>query len=226
MVAHTVKKTKKQAAPEGYREQQRIASDQTKENILAAATEEFVKFGLTGARVDRIAAKAGANKSLIYTYFGNKEELYTRVLEDSYRRIRKGERELKLDQRQPEEAMRALVGFTHEHFCANPEFIRLLNTENLHEAKYLKQIESISEMHTPMIDEIASLLNRGKEEGIFHADVDPVQLYVSIAALSYFPLSNAHTLAINFSKEIGSEGWLDQRRKHVEDMILTYLKSA
>lgn len=206
--------------------QGRGASDKTKEKILAAATDEFVQHGLNGARVDRIAANAGANKSLIYTYFGNKEELYTHVLEETYRHIRKGEHELNLDQRQPEEAMRVLVCFTHDHFCANPEFIRMLNAENMQKAKYLKSIERISEMHSPMIAAIEQILDRGKTDNIFHADADPVQLYVSIAALSYFPLSNVHTLSINFSSEIGSDDWLAARRQHVEDMVMTFLMAS
>lgn len=52
----------------------------TKQRILAAATEEFSAHGYSGARVDRIAANAAANKALIYTYFGNKEGLFEAVL--------------------------------------------------------------------------------------------------------------------------------------------------
>jgi len=56
-------------------------SDQTRERILAAATEEFATYGIAGARVDRIAGAARANKSLIYSYFGDKEQLFDTVLQ-------------------------------------------------------------------------------------------------------------------------------------------------
>ena len=52
---------------------------ETRRRLLAAATEEFAARGIAGARVDRIAAEAGANKSLIYSYFGSKDGLFTAV---------------------------------------------------------------------------------------------------------------------------------------------------
>jgi AcrR family transcriptional regulator len=52
----------------------------TKERLLEAATEEFASHGIAGARVDRIAAAAQANKQLIYAYFGSKEQLFDAVL--------------------------------------------------------------------------------------------------------------------------------------------------
>jgi AcrR family transcriptional regulator len=51
----------------------------TKRRILAAATEEFTEHGIAGARVDRIAAAARANKAMLYAYFGNKEQLFEAV---------------------------------------------------------------------------------------------------------------------------------------------------
>ncbi|MCA2016126.1 TetR family transcriptional regulator [Vibrio tritonius] len=55
-------------------------AEKTQMRILKAATKEFSTFGIAGARVDRIAEQAKANKSLIYNYFGNKEKLFEAVL--------------------------------------------------------------------------------------------------------------------------------------------------
>ncbi|WP_225832894.1 TetR family transcriptional regulator [Streptomyces sp. NK08204] len=52
----------------------------TKARIFDAAVAEFARHGIAGARIDRIAAAAKANKQLIYAYFGNKAELFTQVL--------------------------------------------------------------------------------------------------------------------------------------------------
>ncbi|MFF4712112.1 TetR family transcriptional regulator [Streptomyces eurythermus] len=52
----------------------------TKARIFEAAVAEFSRHGIAGARIDRIAAAAKANKQLIYAYFGNKAELFTQVL--------------------------------------------------------------------------------------------------------------------------------------------------
>ncbi|MEU9732466.1 TetR family transcriptional regulator [Streptomyces sp. NPDC048002] len=53
----------------------------TKARIFDAAVAEFSRHGIAGARIDRIAAEAKANKQLIYAYFGNKAQLFTQVLE-------------------------------------------------------------------------------------------------------------------------------------------------
>ncbi|MCX5256006.1 TetR family transcriptional regulator [Streptomyces canus] len=53
----------------------------TRARIFEAAVAEFARYGIAGARIDRIATEAKANKQLIYAYFGNKAELFTKVLE-------------------------------------------------------------------------------------------------------------------------------------------------
>lgn len=54
-------------------------ADRTKKQLLAAATAEFAKYGIAGARVDRIAESAGCNKAMIYAYFGDKDRLFDAV---------------------------------------------------------------------------------------------------------------------------------------------------
>ena len=56
-------------------------ADATRRRILSAATEEFAAHGLAGARIDRIAEAAQANKRMIYEYYGSKAELFTTVIE-------------------------------------------------------------------------------------------------------------------------------------------------
>ena len=73
----------------------------TKRRILAAAKVEFAKKGLGGARVDDIAARAKANKRMMYHYFGNKEELFRQVVEDAYGEFRDREAALELDSLEP-----------------------------------------------------------------------------------------------------------------------------
>jgi AcrR family transcriptional regulator len=59
----------------------------TKQRILEAAVSEFSEHGFSGARVDRIAEQASANKSLIYSYFGNKEKLFDAVYREIMRQV-------------------------------------------------------------------------------------------------------------------------------------------
>lgn len=197
--------------------------ERTKRDILVAAREEFVEHGLGGARVDRIASRAAANKRLLYHYFGNKEALYSAVLFEAYREIREGEHRLHLGEIPPAEAMEKLVGFTFDHFRDNPWFIRLLSTENIHRAEFVKRMEEIPELHSPIVSGIRRVLEAGERDRVFRRDVDPVQLYISIAGLSYFYFSNIHTLSVIFSAPLGSGEGLARRRRHAIDVILGYL---
>jgi AcrR family transcriptional regulator len=54
----------------------------TKALLLKAATEEFAEYGFAGARIDRIAERAGANKRLLYVYFGDKNQLFDAVVQE------------------------------------------------------------------------------------------------------------------------------------------------
>jgi len=198
--------------------------ERTRAAILAAATSEFTAKGLTGARVDAIARSAGANKRMIYHYFGDKDGLYLAVLEATYAAIRTAELELHLGDRDPVEGMRELVRFTWAYFIAHPEFLSLLGTENLHQAAYLKRSKRIRELHSPLVGMISGLLERGERERVFHAGVDPVQLYVTIAALGFFYLSNRHTLSTIFGRDLSGPKSLAEREQHIVDVVLTYLK--
>jgi len=197
--------------------------EKTTRDILVAAREEFVTFGLDGARVDRIAERANANKRLIYHYVGNKEELYARVLLDAYRDIRAGERALHLTDLPPAQAMDRLVGFTFDHFEANPWFIRLLANENLHRGAFVSQMPEVREMTSPIIDQLKQVLTAGVAAGVFRPGVDPVQLYMSIIGLSYFFFSNIHTLSVIFANPLDTPENHATRRAHVIGVIRGYM---
>ena len=88
----------------------------TKESILRAATFEFCRNGLGGARVEAIAKRAKANMRLLYAYFGDKNSLYLAVLQHVYTEIRAAEQRLNLDDLEPVAAMRELINFTFTFF--------------------------------------------------------------------------------------------------------------
>lgn len=198
--------------------------ERTKQRILAAAIDEFSTHGLGGARVDRIAMRAGANKRMIYHFYGNKETLFLATLESVYAHIRSHELELNLEKRQPVEAMRILVTYTFDYYLANPHFIRMLNSENLFKARHLKKSRSIRDMHSPLSAHIKDVLRRGVEAGDFRPGVDPVQLYISIAGLGYFYFSNIHTLSTVFGRDLFDEDEIATRHRHVVDVIMGYLR--
>jgi len=212
--------------PKAVKPAERVRRDpeRTRARILEAARVEFARRGLGGARVDQITARAGSNKRMIYYYFGNKEALFLAALESAYAHIRKTEQSLKLTDLEPAEGMRRLVRFTWEYYLAHPEFITLLNSENLHRARLLKKSKDIRAMHSPLVAMLEDLLARGRRTGVFRRGVDPVQLYISIAALGYFYLSNNHTLSTIFGRDLMQPQALEQRLAHMTALVLGYLK--
>jgi AcrR family transcriptional regulator len=196
--------------------------------ILDAAKQEFATHGLAGARVDRIAAHAGANKRMLYYHVGNKENLYLAVLEGAYEKIRAEERGLDLEHLDPPKAIERLIDFTWNYFIRNPEFLALLNTENLARARHLKRSTKVKSMHSPFVEMIRTVVRRGVENGDFVVAVDPVQLYISIAALCFFYLSNSSTLSVIFGRDLLSKEAKDERLEHMVALVLAALtgKSA
>lgn len=198
--------------------------DQTRTRILQAATQEFHRFGLGGARVDRIAESAGVNKRMLYYYYGSKDDLFLAVLESVYEQIRGEERRLELTRLDPAEAIAQLVSFTWHYYLNHPEFLTLLNSENLHEARHLKRSGHVRSLHSPFVQMLAEVLERGRAAGVFRDGVDPVQLYISVAGLCYFYLGNRHTLAAIFDRDLMTPPALATRLAHVTEVILGYLQ--
>jgi AcrR family transcriptional regulator len=200
--------------------------ERTSAAILAAAMKEFTEKGYEGARIDNIAARARINKRMLYHYFGNKEALYVAVLENSYTAIRSAEHGLHLADRDPIDGMTDLVLFTWRYYLAHPEFLSLLNTENLHRAKFLKRSGRIFELNSPLIEQISVLLKRGVDQGVFRDDTDPVKVYVSIAALGFFYMSNRWTLSTIFRRDLLAKENIEDWGRHMVDVTLSYLRQA
>jgi AcrR family transcriptional regulator len=199
-------------------------AERTRAAILDAATQEFARHGLGGARVDRIATKADINKRMLYHYFGAKEALFLAVLEATYARIRTAEQSLSLLDVKPAESVRRLIEFTWRYYLGHPEFLTLLNSENLYRARHLKRSRSLRAMNSPVIDTLAKVLARGEREGVFRGSVDPLQLYVSIAALAYFFLSNNHTLSAIFGRDLSTPAARRVRLTHMTAVVLGFLR--
>ena len=198
--------------------------ERTSSAILQAAIKEFSENGYGGARVDEIARRAGANKRSLYYHFGDKEALYLAVLEGAYFDIRTAEARLQLLSRDPVEGIRDLCHFTWEYYLAHPEFLSLLNTENLMRAKHLKRSARIFKLHSPFVETLRDLLERGAASGQFRRDADPVRVYITIASLGFFYLSNRWTLSTIFGRDLVRGPEVDAWGAHIVDVVLSYLR--
>ncbi|WP_376099009.1 TetR/AcrR family transcriptional regulator [Roseomonas sp. CCTCC AB2023176] len=199
-------------------------AEATRQRILDAALVEFAANGLAGARVDEIAARAGANKRMLYAYFGSKEDLWLTVLEAAYGRKREEERSLAVDGLPPDEAMTRLVRFNFRYTARHPEFVALLNQENVHRAAYLARSAEVRALYSPMVDTLRRVLERGAVAGVFRAGVDPVQAYVTLVGIGHFYVANLHTLSTIFGTDLAAEPALEAREAHCVEVVLGWLR--
>jgi AcrR family transcriptional regulator len=198
----------------------------TQRNIIDVATREFAESGLSGARIDEIAAKTKSSKRMIYYYFGDKEGLYLRVLEEAYRRVRAEEASLDLAEMEPRAALDTLVRFTFDHHDRNPDFIRLVMIENIHHAEFLGRSQVIQKLNVRAIDTVANLYRRGVDQGVFRAGLDPAELHWQISALCFFNVSNRATFSKIFKRDLGSKKSLASLRDRVVDMVRRYVETG
>jgi AcrR family transcriptional regulator len=196
----------------------------TRGRILEAAMEEFAARGLPDARIEDVALRAGANRRMIYYYFGSKEGLYLAALEAVYAELMDQERKIDVEKLHPVEAITELVRLKIDHYTENPRFIAFLNMENLYKARYLKHSKRLSDFKAPLTAVLARVLERGQRLGLFRKGIDPVDLYISICALGYLYFSNQHTLGVIFGRNLITPKLLQQRKTTIADIIIRYLR--
>ena len=125
-----------------------------------------------------------------------------------------------MDHLPAKEALEKLVRFTWDYYLKNPEFITLVNSENLHRARHLKTSERIKVVSRAFVDMVQQLLDRGVDEGVFRPGIDPVQLNITIAAIGYYYLTNRHTGTIVFQRDMMSTDALEDRLRFNIDTVM------
>jgi AcrR family transcriptional regulator len=225
-------KPKALAAEPARKKSKPLAKEPTRTNdpvrtmagILDKATQEFAEKGLSGARIDEIAAATQTSKRMIYYYFGSKEGLYLAVLEEAYRRMRSIEAELHLENLPPVDALRRLAAFTFDHHHSNPDFVRLVMSENMQRGQYLAQSKQIQQLNVPAISSIQKLYERGVASGEFRTGLDPIDIHASISALTFFNVSNQHTFGLIFKRNTQTTAAVAERRENVVEMVVRFVR--
>lgn len=200
-------------------------ADSTRRNIIDIATQEFAEKGFNGARIDEIAARTNTSKRMLYYYFQDKEGLFIAVLEEAYRRIRDMEANLRVDHLAPEPAMRALVAVTFDQHILNQDFVRLVMVENIHRGEHLAKSRGIQELNISIIETTKRVYERGVDAGVFRPKIDPIDLHMTISALSFHMVANRSTFSRIFKRDMSSEQAIAKRRDIVVDTVLCYLRS-
>jgi AcrR family transcriptional regulator len=217
------RKAKRRSKPEGTRSQD---PEGTRKNIIEIASEEFALNGLSGARIDEIAARTRASKRMIYYYFDDKQGLYLSALEHAYQTVRQGEGQLDIEHLPPLDALKKLVEFTFDHHRQHEAFIRMVMIENIHHGEYLNRSKTIRQLNVTAIDHIKRLYAKGVKEGLFRRNLDPLELHWQISALCFFNVSNRATFSKIFGRDFGATEAQTALRKNVVDMIVRYVVRA
>jgi AcrR family transcriptional regulator len=194
-------------------------ADRSMQDILAIATEEFAINGLSGARVDQIAERTRTSKRMIYYYFNGKEGLYQAVLEKAYMDIRSLEERSKLLDMEPLAAMRKLIELTFDYDETHPQFISLVSVENIHQGKHMKNVQAIKDVNASVIRTLSTILERGRKEGVFRADLDPVDVHLLISAFCFFRVSNRHTFGAIFDRDLSDPKLRKRHKKLITETI-------
>ncbi|CAG1000081.1 HTH-type transcriptional repressor NicS [Burkholderiales bacterium] len=215
--ARTAAARPRRAARPGVREAAALA---TREAILRAAIRVFSRYGFDGGRVERISASAGSYDRMIYYYFGSKEGLYVAVLEELYRRFNEAESRLELDLERPVDALAEVTRFVWNYYRRHPEFITLLNTENLHRGRHIAKSRRAREYSFPAVRVLGDVLEHGARKGLFRRTADARDVYLMIAAMGYFYLSNRYTLSAFLGEPLESAAAMAHWEAFIVDAVL------
>lgn len=200
-----------------------VNPDANRRDIIEVATAEFSAHGLTGARVDTIASKTQCSKRLIYYYFGDKAGLYMAVLEHAYRRVRSSEGLTDFDSLPPIDAMRALVAFRFDHHFHNPDFVRIVMIENVHNARFLTQSKVIHDLSAEAITRVDAIYKRGVAAGVFRDGLQAVDIHWQISAMSFYNVSNRATFSALFDCDLEAPDVVERLRHHTIEAVLRFI---
>ena len=153
--------------------------ERTRERILGAALREFSERGFAGARVDRIARMARANKRMLYHYFGNKDDLFREILR------RKLSQRAKWAEAAPEEPA-ATLRYWFEIVCRERDWLRLTQWEALEHRNgpLVREAE-----RRAALDDSVKRVGRSQAKGLIARDLDPRHTLLCMAALTAYPMA-------------------------------------
>ncbi|WBB65200.1 TetR family transcriptional regulator [Micromonospora sp. WMMD812] len=180
-------------------------SHATKELLLAAATEEFAEYGFAGARIDRIAERAGANKRLLYVYFGDKDQVFDAVLQ---RQIGALVEAMPLDPRD-------LAGFAAARFdymLANRQVARLVAWRTVERTE---PIEIELRSYQAKLEAIAG----AQRDGEVYAAVPAVDLFAMVLRITESWLNAPQALRALADDEPDSPDRLREHRAALVDAV-------
>lgn len=192
------------------------AAQATRDKILRAATKIFARYGYEGGSVEKISSLANSYDRMIYYYYGSKEGLFIAVLEGIYQRMDDAEAAVAMDPSDPVEALKTVIRFKMDYYRRNPDFVNLLNTENLHNGRHLSKSGRRGEFSSRAMEIVEQILANGVARGLFRAELSARDVFLLIASPAYFHTSNRYTLAAFLGEEFDTA----EAVRHAESLVV------
>ncbi|GAA3127658.1 TetR family transcriptional regulator [Planomonospora alba] len=152
-------------------------TDETRRRLKEAAVAEFAARGLDGTTMERIARRAGINKERLYTYFGDKSQLFATVLADELNKVAAA---VPLDDLDGPEAVAAYAAAVYDYHSEHPELTRLLLWEGLHDLPEVPDEESRTDYYRTKVAAFA----RAQRAGLIGDEIPAADLAFLVLALA------------------------------------------
>jgi TetR/AcrR family transcriptional regulator len=185
-----------------------LEDDSRRQRILDAAFAEFAEFGLSGARVDRIAERAGANKQLIYYYFVDKDGLFDAAIRAMAQRFNEVRSTLPV----------APADRPAAYFSAAAQDVSIIR---------MLQWESLSVGEATVIEEEAraaharsgvAAMRAEQKAGVIPADLDVAQLFLTMQAMSAHPFAFTQMTRFITGRNASDPAFQRERVKHLKNL--------
>ena len=173
-------------------------SGATKALLLRAATAEFAEHGFAGARIDRIAERAGANKRLLYVYFGDKNQLFDAVFQEQIDAVF---RAVPMD----DGDLQAFAAARYDYISANPEARRIATWRSFEQ---FEPTDNEIRSYQDRVDSVAAAQHAGR----VRADIPAIDLFAIVLRMTESWLSAPPALKLAGSEDPASAGRLSEHR--------------
>lgn len=174
-----------------------------REAILKAATIEFAEQGLAGARVDRIASQAGANKQGLYYHFGSKEALFKAVLIAAFEGLVPNVETVLQHKHSCQDKIAALVNALFDQVSQHNWVLTIITFENLQKGMHVDEEvrQKMTSSTKPFIEAMQRSIEEGQASGIFRKDLDSMWVVSQLFALVEFHFIRRFTVTINSGRD-------------------------
>ncbi len=198
------------------------AMEATRQDILRAATQEFVSNGYNGASISSITSRTKTSQRMLYYHFGGKKELYRAVLEAGYSRMFASAPKIESAQQDPLTALQDFAGQTFDRHLENEDFVRLIMVENIAGAKTVSCSEVALALGRDNLADLETTIQRGIKSQVFRSDLEAKDVYAIVAGLSFNAVSNRYTVQTLFGFDLHNTTDQADRRALIVEAACRY----